>query len=613
MAAQPTLFDPAADPAGFESLLLPHELQEEWCDLVVKASHTHKSAAVSACTGVGKTPLAALLARAAKRGAFAHLNPNSTSLLFIAHTLDLVTQAANSLARLLPELRVEVEQGETTSDPLADIVVACRKSLAQQRRLDRLGRDRFAIGIADEGHHYVLSNAEWWRIKNGFNCFWLGLSATFNRADGKGLEDSFETCLAHYPMAHGIEDGYLVRVHQRYEYMDGIDLDPTAILPGADFTDAEVAEQMEREHPMAAVATAAIKYGTMQTRWRANRQVMVFCSSVRHARKVAELINRWNRANSAIGIAGSLYAEQDKAERDFTDKRFRGGDIRYLCVMNVGLEGYDHDGVAVGVNARPTTAKAIVEQAAGRIVRPLNAIRPALSRAADADARKAIIAASDKPGAMFVDMTGHNLKLTLRTAGLADVLAGRRSVVPHTPFDDDWVIQLKKKSLLDESGMTDLAREIMMAEEKTREEKKQAIRAADERQMSMWADTRYRVRLKGFAVDPFDLFDDRLLPKMAGGSKRGPTKGQYRALVNQGFDADLGKKLTRTQAGGVLDVMARRRKAGLCTYKMAALLQKHGYDPNMTFEEAARTIDTLAKNRWQRTDVQDTNEYGETA
>ena len=595
--AQPTLFDPGDDTDGIEEHLHSRDLQAEWADLVVDASHRIRSAGISAATGTGKTALAAILARRAQAGEFHHVNPRSKSLLFVVHTLDLLGQAARGLAKLLPELRVEVEQGECFSDQLADVVVACRKSLSQTRRLNRMGVDRFALAVVDEGHHYAISSSEWWRIRNYFQTFWLGLSATFDRADGIDLRESFEECLVHYPMERAIQDGWLVRIHQRYEYMDGIDLDPSAILPGGDWTDADVAEQMERDQPMAAVASAAIKYGTMKTRWRDNRQVQVFCASIAHARKVSELINAWNRKNSAIGLAAALYDKQDTKERAFAEDRFRAGEIRYLCVMNIGIEGFDHDGTGVGVNARPTKNRALVEQAAGRIVRPLEAIRPALSMAQTADDRRKIIAASDKPGCLFVDMTGTNCKLTLGSVGLVDVLAGRRSVMPHCPLDEDWVQRVKQKAI-DAGGLDDLAREMLEAEERSREERKAAILAAENKQIELWSETRYKVRLKSETVDPFDLFDVRLYPKAGWGSRSGPTAGQKRALVNQGFDSEVAGKLTRTQAGKLLDVMQARRKAGLCTYKMAGLLQKFGYSPNLTFEEAARVLDTLARNNW---------------
>lgn len=544
------------------------------------------------------TPFAAMVARAAQAGEFSHVNPNSKSVLFICHTLDLVAQAARSLAKLLPELRVEIEQGENYSDSLADVVVACRKSLAQQRRLDRLGADRFCVGIPDEAHRYLLSSAEWFRIRKHFGCFWLGVTATPDPSSGVGLEESFEECIGYYPMERAIGDGWLVPVHQRFEYMEGIELDPGSVLAGGDWSDAEVAEQMEREHPMAAVASCAVKYGTLKNRWRDSRQVMVFCASVAHARKVAELINRWHRQDSKIGRAGTLYSAQDTKERAFNEASFRAGDLRYLCVMNIGIEGFDHDGVAVGINARLTKSRLLVEQAAGRIVRPLVDVRAALSDAADAGARRRIIAASDKPGAMFIDMTGTNAKLTLGSASLIDILSGRRSVIPHTPFDEDWILKVKKKSM-DAGGLTDLAQEMLAEQELARDERKAQIKAAEEKQISLWADTRYKVKLKGAAVDPFDLFDVRLYPATFKASRGGPTAGQQRALVNQGFDREVAAKLTRTQAGKILDVMGLRRKAGLCTYKMASMLQKFGYDPNLTFEEAARVLDTLAKNNWK--------------
>jgi hypothetical protein len=38
----------------------------------------------------------------------------------------------------------------------------------------------------------------------------------------------------------------------------------------------------------------------------------------------------------------------------------------------------------------------------------------------------------------------------------------------------------------------------------------------------------------------------------------------------------------------------------MCTLKMAALLQKYHYSPDMNFSEAKATIDAIAKNGWRR-------------
>jgi hypothetical protein len=44
----------------------------------------------------------------------------------------------------------------------------------------------------------------------------------------------------------------------------------------------------------------------------------------------------------------------------------------------------------------------------------------------------------------------------------------------------------------------------------------------------------------------------------------------------------------------------RRWHEGLCSMKQAQLLKKYGYDSNVTFEVAKKTIDALAKNNWKR-------------
>jgi hypothetical protein len=78
-----------------------------------------------------------------------------------------------------------------------------------------------------------------------------------------------------------------------------------------------------------------------------------------------------------------------------------------------------------------------------------------------------------------------------------------------------------------------------------------------------------------------------------------PTWGQYKLLREAGLSTVKG--LTRALASGLIEALENRKQAGLCTYKQARTLAKHGLDPNMTYERAREVLNELRANNWQAT------------
>jgi hypothetical protein len=58
--------------------------------------------------------------------------------------------------------------------------------------------------------------------------------------------------------------------------------------------------------------------------------------------------------------------------------------------------------------------------------------------------------------------------------------------------------------------------------------------------------------------------------------------------------------LDRGQASAIIGELHRRMEAGLCTFRQARTLLRHGFDPEVSFDEAHRQLDALAANGWRR-------------
>ena len=63
---------------------------------------------------------------------------------------------------------------------------------------------------------------------------------------------------------------------------------------------------------------------------------------------------------------------------------------------------------------------------------------------------------------------------------------------------------------------------------------------------------------------------------------------------------DGGRELTRSVAGHLCSEIVARWKVGKCSIRQAAVLKKHGYSTDMSFEDARRTLDRLKANGWKR-------------
>jgi len=163
----------------------------------VRASfRLHRRVLMQACTGAGKTVIVAhIAAGAAERG-------RRTCIL--AHRRELIEQASAKLSW------AGVEHGTITADQRLPIrmqtVVASVQTLA--RRLDHY-RDAFDFLVADECHHAVAG--QWQQVIDAYpSAKVLGVTATPERMDGKGLGDVFDAMTIGPPMAELIEAGYLV-------------------------------------------------------------------------------------------------------------------------------------------------------------------------------------------------------------------------------------------------------------------------------------------------------------------------------------------------------------------------------------------------------------------
>lgn len=559
-----------------ESIIAPRPYQAGVvAQVVAKLRSCFTSVLIPSATGLGKTVMAGLLFREWLTGLAASLERNPR-VLFIAQRREIVADAAATFKRIVPRLVVSVEQAERIcpvdekGHPYADIVCASVASLARIGRLYRFARDAFGLILVDEGHHYVAVNVEYSVVVSHFDsAVVVGQTATPDRGDGRSLAPSYSCAVEPLTLQWGIEDGWLTGIKVERPVVVDYNHEADALEMPAGSRDRLEAEEGILHRildPVVTYATTARGFGVVPER---PRPTIIFAPSVEASRRCAEILVRRHRRDGT-GFAEHVDCEETlPADRAAVAERFKSGVTTYLCNYNVYGEGSDFPGTQIVVMARKSGVRAAVEQMVGRGVRPHPSTLAGLNAAPDAEARKAVIAASQKPFLLVVDTTGNLLEHKLIAA--ADPLAGWVDQEIHAaePTDREPNAPRPKKSKVD--------REIG--------------KAARERFVA-------RTEFQGQAIDPFDVFD--VGPGTDARVRRGKpaTDKQVATLRGFGVPEEMLRVVTKPQARMLLDELFRRRQLGLCTFRQGRILIRYGYSPDVTFEVASGIIDGLASQGW---------------
>lgn len=297
-------------------------------------------------TGAGKTVIFSELSRLARR-----------RVLVLAHREELLEQAREKLQAALGEAgTVGIEQADRRAPADARVVVCSIRSLREER-LQRVVRDRdFGLILYDECHHAVGEDNL--RVLTSLGCFepdWsgtlLGLTATVNRADGKGLDAVFEEVVYNRGLADLMAEGWLVPLR-------GFRVDTAADLrglssSGLDFDEEQLGEAVDIENRNALVARSIQEFAR-------DRRTVAFCVTVNHARNLCKALNR-------LGVsAGLVHGEMTRGARVQALADFRAGLTRVLSNVGVLTEGFDDPGVSAIAMARPTRSESLYAQCIGR-------------------------------------------------------------------------------------------------------------------------------------------------------------------------------------------------------------------------------------------------------
>ncbi len=303
-------------------------------------------------TGGGKTIVFAyILAAAAAKGA---------RVLILAHRIEIIEQIAAALTSF--GVRHGIVAAGHPETPAAAVQVASVFTLV--RRLSTLsscrrGRSLGGIGsfdlvIIDECHHAVAST---WRdiIAALRDARILGVSATPERLDGKGLDDIFEELIAGPSVKDLIGQGFLAPF-TAFGPKTGPDLGGIGITAG-DY----------RIDQLAAVMSGSVIVRSAVSEYRRlcpGVPAITFCVDIDHSQAVtrAFLADGWRAAH--------LDGTTPRDERQAMIAALAAGDLDVLSNCGLISEGVDVPAVVAAVLLRPTMSRALYLQQAGRALRP---------------------------------------------------------------------------------------------------------------------------------------------------------------------------------------------------------------------------------------------------
>lgn len=315
-------------------------------------------------TGAGKTVIFSEKLRAHVGAAVA-----------IAHRQELVGQISLSLARfgvrhniigprnviksILDQQRDELKR--VFYDPTAVIAVAGVDTLV--RRSDALAawRAQVRLWVQDEAHHVLRAN-KWGKAIELFpNARGLGVTATPERTDGRGLgrhaEGVFDVMISGPTMRELINGGYLAD-YRIFAPPSDLDLHGVRISNDGDFNRDDVRTRVRQSHLMGDVV------GHYQ-RLAAGMLGVTFASDVETAQEIAD-------SYRASGVAAAcVSAKTPDAERNHYIKEFKARRILQLVNVDLFGEGFDVPGIEVVSMARPTQSFAVYAQQFGRALRTL--------------------------------------------------------------------------------------------------------------------------------------------------------------------------------------------------------------------------------------------------
>jgi superfamily II DNA or RNA helicase len=546
-----------------EGMMRLRPYQVECVDCIYEGWREYDALMVVLATGLGKTVIAS--------DVVLRWPESAGRILFIAHVRELIDQAQEKIefhTTIRPAVEMGSRRGETQKHTMfTECRTVCASIQTMQNRMQQFDPKEFGLIIVDEFHHAGAPSYRklWEYFKTGNEQIkLLGITATPYRGDNVTLGCIAENCAFEMGIREGIDEGYLVPIQQQYIVVDQLDFTKCrtvakdlnegdleqAMMGGKvddGMTEAERLDAIEKQERMLhAIAVPTVKESQ-------GRPTLVFCVTVAHAQRMAEVLRRYPGVTAEVVHGGT--PEDHRAE---ILGRFKRGATQMLVGVGCFTEGFDAPNVAVVAMARPTKKQGLYVQMIGRGTRPLPGV---VDKYETPEERKEAIGNSLKPHMVVLDFVGNSGKHKL--VSTADVLAGdmppdlveeaveemRRS------GEAEDIREVVERKRIEKEEAEKRRRAEFLKRQQERDEEEQKLREQRALQQQQREEAR-RAKLKAEAeyrateIDPFgqQQREERVQPKYRGGS----SDAQVALLAKLGIPKEAAMAWSKGQAGAVI-------------------------------------------------------------
>lgn len=311
--------------------------QQRMIDETREAMRQHRRVLLQAPTGAGKTAITVhMMGESAKRG---------ISSVFCVHQNELLRQTSAAL------WRQSLEHGVIASGRVASKLPAQVASVQTLvRRLDQYSQP--GLIIIDEAHRAAASTYR--RVLDAWpDARVIGLTATPERTDGKGLDDIFDTIVLGPQIRELMDGGYLCD-YALLAPPSTVSMDDVRTVNG-DY-DADAAADIVDRPTITGDAVGHYQ------KHAAGQRCVVMAINLKHAAHVADAYN-------AAGIRAEVISG-DTTDRVATLRRFAIGQTLVLVNVQLMIEGVDIPAIQAVQWLRPTKSLIVWMQGNGRGLRP---------------------------------------------------------------------------------------------------------------------------------------------------------------------------------------------------------------------------------------------------
>lgn len=305
----------------------------------------HRSPLLVSPTGSGKTILFSYMVSR-------HVRAAQCRAVILVHREELIEQVSTALRSF--NVHVGLISAGAHYDRGYRAHVASVQTLV--RRLDTVAAP--TLLIVDEAHHGAKGSS-WatviahWRKENPA-MITLGVTATPERLDGKGLSDAFDDLVVGPSARQLIDAGHLAP----YRVFAPPAPDMSSLhMRGGDYARNEAAALIDKP----TITGDAVEHYRRHVN---GAPAFAFCVSIAHAEHVADAFR------SAGFRAQSVDGTMDKTVRRAIIKDFRDGRLNVLTSCDLIGEGLDVPGAHAAMLLRPTASLGLCMQQIGRILRP---------------------------------------------------------------------------------------------------------------------------------------------------------------------------------------------------------------------------------------------------